>query len=603
MPDLVVIEHTQSIAYDDNGTPQERLSVSVRFTYEAFSSGWVKENFHGRGGPTDFLVMTAIANHARPLRGADLRLLVGLGVATRADEGRLYARVTDVGLADELGCGRDTVKNAAQRLAEKELIRICELPDDFRDSKGQFSGTKAFLISGIPSSYVSKAITPGNDSGIHRASSTSAAGGARADRAGSSSTGNDTSKHRAGLSSTVKSPGNHRAGLAVTVAPAHRAGLSGTNREEEEKEEEEEEEVVSSLLDRFASRKDDPAYRPCKREREQVQELLDEGYGVDQISGAIDQAFASRPSHANPVRSFGYVLSYVHRRLHPIGEPSTEVDPSGATVGRDTSAPTGDQLTGMAVTGVLPAVDAERTPQPANDPMAPVYTLLEAASVRDIEGVEDAIYDVPGIRLGLRHLLERPEPFSPEEIHGAVLAAVSRSVPPERLIGYAHAVLENARREDREREHLRRSLSEAQPVSPEEPGTVSGEYPAPPEESDQPSAHTGPSAEACVLWQATLNELELQMTKATFVTWVRPAELMAWESRDDGNDAVRTRVVLGTPNEYVKDWLENRLNTPIQRTLSGIAGSPVAVEFEVCDQFAGQDSPTRFRREDPASSW
>jgi hypothetical protein len=79
MPNLVVIEYTQSIAYEQDGAPQERLSISVRFTYEAFSSDWVRENFRGRGGPTDFLVMTAIANHARSLNGDDLRLLVSLG--------------------------------------------------------------------------------------------------------------------------------------------------------------------------------------------------------------------------------------------------------------------------------------------------------------------------------------------------------------------------------------------------------------------------------------------------------------------------------------------------------------------------------------------
>jgi hypothetical protein len=45
MPNLVVIEYTQSIAYEQNGAPQERLSISVRFTYEAVSSGWVRENF------------------------------------------------------------------------------------------------------------------------------------------------------------------------------------------------------------------------------------------------------------------------------------------------------------------------------------------------------------------------------------------------------------------------------------------------------------------------------------------------------------------------------------------------------------------------------
>ena len=60
--------------------------------------------------------------------------------------------------------------------------------------------------------------------------------------------------------------------------------------------------------------------------------------------------------------------------------------------------------------------------------------------------------------------------------------------------------------------------------------------------------------------------------------------LLAWESNGDGNDNARTHVVLGTPNEYVKDWLENRLYTPIVRTLSGIAGHPVEVGFELCQR-------------------
>ena len=67
---------------------------------------------------------------------------------------------------------------------------------------------------------------------------------------------------------------------------------------------------------------------------------------------------------------------------------------------------------------------------------------------------------------------------------------------------------------------------------------------------------------------------------------------LAWETAGSG-DSVNgsTRVVLGTPNEYVKDWLENRLHTPIRRTLSGITGHPVEVEFEASDQFPGQDLP------------
>ena len=320
-----------------------------------------------------------------------------------------------------------------------------------------------------------------------------------------------------------------------------------------------------------------PEYQPSQREPKQVQQLLDEGYFAEQLIGAIDQVFDSRPPDANPVRSFGFVLSYVHRRLHPIGAPSTEVDLTGDI------PPTGDRLTGMATTGDPSAADAAHAPQPADDPMAPVYTLLEAASIRSMEGVEDVVYSVPGIQLGLRHLLGMSEPFSPDEIHGAVLAAVSRNVAPDRLVGYAHAVLENARRDARERERLQQSLSADRLTGPDEAGAVSGGYPASSQDAESPSAPTGPGKEACAQWQAALSELELQMTKATFATWVKPTELLAWESKGESSSgSARTRVVLGTPNEYVKDWLENRLHTPIVRTLSGIAGHPVEVGFELC---------------------
>ena len=91
-----------------------------------------------------------------------------------------------------------------------------------------------------------------------------------------------------------------------------------------------------------------------------------------------------------------------------------------------------------------------------------------------------------------------------------------------------------------------------------------------------------PDKEALALWQSALSELELQMTKATFDTWLRPARLLAWESAEsDASENGSTRVVLGVPNGYVKDWLENRLLTPIQRTLRGIAGRPVEITFQV----------------------
>lgn len=73
-------------------------------------------------------------------------------------------------------------------------------------------------------------------------------------------------------------------------------------------------------------------------------------------------------------------------------------------------------------------------------------------------------------------------------------------------------------------------------------------------------------------WKATLGELELQMTKATFNTWLKGARLIAYENNE---------YVIGVRNDYAKDWLENRLRDTILRTLAAIAGQKVQVRFVV----------------------
>lgn len=88
--------------------------------------------------------------------------------------------------------------------------------------------------------------------------------------------------------------------------------------------------------------------------------------------------------------------------------------------------------------------------------------------------------------------------------------------------------------------------------------------------------------EAQTIWNAALGELELQMTKATFNTWVKPTTVISWQEDN---------FVLGAPNGYIKDWLENRLHTPIQRTLSGILGQPVSVQFIVWAEEQDVDRP------------
>ena len=73
-------------------------------------------------------------------------------------------------------------------------------------------------------------------------------------------------------------------------------------------------------------------------------------------------------------------------------------------------------------------------------------------------------------------------------------------------------------------------------------------------------------------WQATLGQLELQLNRATFETWVKGSRLLAYE---DGTFIVSVR------NAYAKAWLEKRLYSAIRRTLAELYGRTVEVRFAV----------------------
>ena len=74
------------------------------------------------------------------------------------------------------------------------------------------------------------------------------------------------------------------------------------------------------------------------------------------------------------------------------------------------------------------------------------------------------------------------------------------------------------------------------------------------------------------LWQAALGQLQMEMPRAAFDTWVRDAEYLAYE---DGT------FVIGVQNAYARDWLEDRLLSTVKHVLTGIAGRTVAVRFVV----------------------
>jgi chromosomal replication initiator protein len=73
-------------------------------------------------------------------------------------------------------------------------------------------------------------------------------------------------------------------------------------------------------------------------------------------------------------------------------------------------------------------------------------------------------------------------------------------------------------------------------------------------------------------WQAALGQLQMDLPKASYNTWVRGAELITYE---DGS------LVIGVKNAYARDWLESRLSSTVTRMLTGIMNRTVQVNFIV----------------------
>jgi chromosomal replication initiator protein len=73
-------------------------------------------------------------------------------------------------------------------------------------------------------------------------------------------------------------------------------------------------------------------------------------------------------------------------------------------------------------------------------------------------------------------------------------------------------------------------------------------------------------------WQSALGQLQMEMPKASFDTWVRDTQFFSY---DDG------LFTIGVRNAYARDWLESRLSNTVTRLLMGIMNRTVDVNFVV----------------------
>jgi len=81
------------------------------------------------------------------------------------------------------------------------------------------------------------------------------------------------------------------------------------------------------------------------------------------------------------------------------------------------------------------------------------------------------------------------------------------------------------------------------------------------------------------MWQAVLSEIELQIPKASFVTWLKNSEMV------DKKDGV---VCIALPNNFTKAWVENKYNKVILGNLRLIDDSTKNIKFVVKTAAAGQ---------------
>ncbi|MBT7072936.1 MAG: hypothetical protein HN975_18835 [Anaerolineae bacterium] len=98
-------------------------------------------------------------------------------------------------------------------------------------------------------------------------------------------------------------------------------------------------------------------------------------------------------------------------------------------------------------------------------------------------------------------------------------------------------------------------------------------------------------------WQTILGQLQMEMPRASFDTWVRDTSPISYE---DG------LLTIGVRNTYARDWLESRLASTISRLLIGIMNRTVDVVFLVAqnqadDEFEPDEKEVSISADDLAS--
>ena len=85
------------------------------------------------------------------------------------------------------------------------------------------------------------------------------------------------------------------------------------------------------------------------------------------------------------------------------------------------------------------------------------------------------------------------------------------------------------------------------------------------------------------IWQAALGELELQVSRPNFKTWFKDTTALAYDGEI---------FLIGTPNNFVAEYLEKSQRSLIEKTLIGLTHRGVRVRFKVVWELEGETQRT-----------
>ena len=84
------------------------------------------------------------------------------------------------------------------------------------------------------------------------------------------------------------------------------------------------------------------------------------------------------------------------------------------------------------------------------------------------------------------------------------------------------------------------------------------------------------------LWAAVLADLQLQLPRPTFDTWVKPTAGVAFQG---------DRFIVVAPTPFAVEWLEKRMFHALQSTLKRTAGRGLQLQLQALEAHSGDDSP------------